>query len=292
MKSSLITIFALLALTAWAAAQQAGQGSASASGNASVQAGQGQAVVSASQNANTNAGIQPSGGAQVGLASGATIQAELSKSLDAKKAKEGQEVIARTTQDVLNGGKIVIPRGSKMIGHVTQAKARAKGEGNSESSLGIAFDRAELKHGRQVPLHAVIQALAAPQVAAMPDTSIGMGAPPPMASGGPESGAGGGMVGGAVGAAGNTVGQVGSAAGGITGNVGDTAAGSVNGAATPGAGRLGASLGAHSTGVVGLKGLSLNPQSTTAAEGSVITSSGKDVKLEGGTQMVLRVVPR
>src|SRR4029077_4645098 len=56
------------------------------------------------------------------------------------------------------------PKGAKLVGHVTQASARAKGE--SESALGIVYDRAILKNGQEIPLSAGIQALAAVQSSA------------------------------------------------------------------------------------------------------------------------------
>src|SRR5207248_11650599 len=74
------------------------------------------------------------------LASGTTIVATLTKSVDAKKAKQGAEITARAAQNVVSDGSVVIPRGSKLSGHITEAKAKEKGQ--NESSLGIAFDKA------------------------------------------------------------------------------------------------------------------------------------------------------
>src|SRR6185437_13282251 len=62
------------------------------------------------------------------VAPGALIPAELVKSLDSKKVKEGDPVNAKVSMDLLSGGKIAIPRESKLVGHVTEAKARGKGE--------------------------------------------------------------------------------------------------------------------------------------------------------------------
>ena len=68
------------------------------------------------------------------------LQAELSKSLDAKKAKPGDEVTAKLTQDVKADGKVVMHKGSRLVGHVTEAQAKSKE--NAESKLGIVFDKA------------------------------------------------------------------------------------------------------------------------------------------------------
>jgi hypothetical protein len=242
------------------------------------------------------------------MANGSTIKAELTKPLDAKKNKVGDQVMARTTEDVKSGGQVVIPRGSKLIGHVTEAKAKAKGE--SESSLGIVFDKAVPKGGGpEVPVHAVIQALASSQTqaaAAMDDmdtmasgSGMAMGqvqAGRPMAGPAMSSGGGGGLVGGAgsavsstAGVATNTVGPVGGVAGRTTGgavstvNTGLGATGSAAGLNSAG------QLTSASSGVVGLQGLNLSSAASHSTQGSLITSAERNVRLESGTQMVLRV---
>jgi hypothetical protein len=50
-----------------------------------------------------------------------------------------------------------------------------------------------------------------------------------------------------------------------------------------------ASLPANTQGVVGLPGLSLFSQTTTFATASVISSHDKNVHLDSGTEMILRV---
>src|SRR5579864_6006071 len=93
----------------------------------------------------------------------------LAKSVDSKKAKEGDPVIA-TTAVGLQGQGISIPKGSKVIGHVTQAQARSRGD--AQSALGIAFDKIEIGKGKEMPMKGVLQAVA-PDVSALsapPDT--------------------------------------------------------------------------------------------------------------------------
>ena len=51
-------------------------------------------------------------------------------------------------------------------------------------------------------------------------------------------------------------------------------------------------LSSTSSGVIGLKGLSLAGDAANSTEGSLITSPAKSVHLDSGTQMVLRVVDR
>src|SRR6202051_1158250 len=92
---------------------------------------------------------------------GTIINAELTSSLDSKKAKPGDAVNARTVTDLkTNDGRTVLPKGTKIIGHVTQASAR--GAGQPESSLGLVFDKAILKTGQEIPLNAAVQAVGAP----------------------------------------------------------------------------------------------------------------------------------
>jgi len=83
----------------------------------------------------------------------------LEKSVDARKNHAGDEVLARTTENVNSKRQILIPKGAKLVGHVTEVRAKAKDE--SQSVLGIRFDRAVLQDGHEIPLAVSIQALAA-----------------------------------------------------------------------------------------------------------------------------------
>lgn len=226
----------------------------------------------ASPSQNTQSSGEAAGGAQ--MAPGTVIAAELTKSVDAKKAKQGEQVIAKTSQDLLSNGQVVIPRGAKIVGHVTQAKAREKGE--PESTLGIAFDKLVMKDGRELPLNASIQALGAPV------TNFGGGNAPIQESGGVPGGISGSGNTGLGGGARNT----GSAPGspnGVPGSPGGNYPQDTGTAAGQSGGRA---LDPHATGVIGMSGLSLGAGSDG---GSVISSQNKNVKLDSGTQVILRV---
>ena len=95
-----------------------------------------------------------------GLPLGATIVVELEKSVDVKKAKTGDLVKAKVAQDLVSGGKVMIPRGSKAIGHVTEVKPR--GQENPQSILGLVFDKLDLKHGEELTFKGTLLALAPP----------------------------------------------------------------------------------------------------------------------------------
>ena len=100
------------------------------------------------------------------LPAGTTIAAMLDKPVDARKSKVGDEVLAQTTEPVKEDGQIIIPKGSKILGHVTEAKVRSNDDPNSV--LGIAFERAVLKKGDELPLKLTIQAVAPDRTSADP----------------------------------------------------------------------------------------------------------------------------
>jgi hypothetical protein len=118
------------------------------------------------------------------IETGAILYAELSKTLDAKKAKTGDPVSALLQADVLAHGKIVAHRDSKLIGHVTEAQAHSKE--TPESRLGIVFEKIKLKNGQEIPLRAVMTALhPAPPPTFEPPPS---GPAPPINTAGPTPG--------------------------------------------------------------------------------------------------------
>jgi len=211
------------------------------------------------------------------------MNAALTSALDAKKNKAGDRVEARTTQDVKQGRNVVLPKGTRLVGHVTQAQAR--GSGQSNSALGVAFDRAELRDGQQVPLNVGIQALAASQ-GALEGAAGGVG--DDFGAGGAVGGTGGAATGTVTNVAGSAGSVAGGAVGGATGVVGATA-----GAASRSTGAVGGLnstgvLQSNSRGVFGLEGLSLQGAASNATDGSVVSSTSQNVHLASGTQMVLR----
>jgi len=228
----------------------------------------------AAQNPSTSAATpgSSSGAQENRIAPGTIIPAELAKSIDAKKAKPGDPVVAKITQDLLSNGQVVIPRGSKITGHVTQASGGKKGE---QSTLGIAFDKLIKKDGTEVPLQAAIQAIAKPQQSAA--LSSGGNEPMSESSGVPgaasPSGGYGGMNRNPTSAPGNTAPPDASAP---HGDVND-------GSPAP---SQGGTLSPSSQGAVGMSGVSLSADQ----QGTVITSTSRNLKLDGGTQLILRTI--
>jgi hypothetical protein len=234
-------------------------------------------------------------GATGALSSGTTLQAELTKSIDAKKAKQGDEVTAKLTQDVKSSGHVVLHKGSKLVGHVTEAQARTKE--SSESRLGIAFDKAILKGGQEMAFTGVIQALAAPvqgSLSAATDDGgslgSGMGSGSGSSMGGGRSGVGGIAPIGGGGAVNSTLGTATNTVNNTAGSVTNTANGAVSGSVNQATGvAANGAINSATRGVVGMQGVVLNTASNGSAQGSVISSANRNVKLDTGTQMILQV---
>jgi hypothetical protein len=207
----------------------------------------------------------------VSLAHGSTLYVELDTSLDSKKAKAGDSVSARVTEPLKANGQTVIPKNAKILGHIAQASARSKGDPGS--ALAIVFDKIVIKKGQEVPLKAVIQAMAA-----APKFTAEAGPDPATINDG-SGAARGSPMGGAPHAA---PGQVATAPGGVANSPGGTT-GAPSSAGLDSAGRLTA----NSRGVIGLEGLHLSTDESSAKDGSLITTSGKSVRLDGGTRLLL-----
>jgi len=291
MDRKFLTLFgaALLAMTANAQTQAGAQAGAQADASASTK------PASANANASgSSSGAVQSNGSSAAIADGTAINAALSSPVDSKKAKPGDEVTARTTEAVKEQGKTVVPKGAKLVGHLTRASAR--GRGDAESALGIAFDKAILKNGQEVALNGSIQALASAETAARAggadlDAMSDVGA----AGGGRATGGGRGALGGVASTAGGAAGTVTNTAGTATSAAGgavDATARTTSGVAGSAGGAVGGvnaagQFASNSRGVFGLNGLNLNAAGSNSTEGSLITSTGKNVRLDSGTRMLI-----
>jgi hypothetical protein len=202
------------------------------------------------------------------IAPGSVIPVQLTKSIDAKKAKKGDEVVVKVMQDLQNnGGTVIMPKDTKIVGHVTEAEARSKEQ--KESQLAIAFDHAVLKTGEQMQMPMSIQAIIAPPnrnpAAEQPASS-----PSPAGGGAPASG------------------------GARAGSMGENRApsppastGSAPTVATTGT-QAQPQITGNTQGVVGISNLKLSA-APDATLGSLVTSENKNVKIDDGTFLLLRV---
>ncbi len=206
------------------------------------------------------------------IAAGSVIPVELTKTVDAKKAKAGDEVLAKVSQDMkATNGEILVPKDTRVVGHVTEAQARRKDQ--KESEVGIAFDHAVTKSGdMQMPMS--IQAIIVPAPAPAQnnsDSAAGNGSPssgtslnPAMAGGGHSSMSGG------------------TPPPNQPGTVPNATTGQSAGSARP-------PITASTQGVIGMSNVNLVANEQNAAQGSVVSSEKSNVKLESGTLMLLRV---
>ncbi len=222
------------------------------------------------------------------------ILVELSDSLNAKKLKPGDRVKAQVAQDVLAHGRIIIPAEAKLLGHVTEARAR--GGESTESRLGLVFDKVLLKNHEERTFQGVVHSVAPPierrsrfdelGPMPMPNLSRNNG---PMPLGGSKT---------------NQPRQ---------NPTTQPAAGPINPIPSPDTptsseqrlpGTPGYSPGAGNShpsdsgslsvgtrqGVFGLKGLSLRTETSGSTPGPVIVSKVDDVKLQSGSQVLLKVL--
>ncbi|MGB9073970.1 MAG: hypothetical protein WCC22_15140 [Terriglobales bacterium] len=205
------------------------------------------------------------------IAPGSVILVQLAKSIDAKKAKSSDEVITKVTQDLRNNaGAVIVPKDTKVLGHVTEARARSKEQ--KESQVAIAFDRVVLKNGQQMQIPMSIQAIIAPPNRNAADAALG--AEQPSAYPGAPTG------------------QAPSAAGGRYGSMGGMAPPAPGIPQGPGSEPAGSQaqppITENTRGVVGIPNLKLSA-APDPAQGSLLSSEKNNVKLDDGTFLLLRV---
>jgi len=119
---------------------------------------------------------------------GTIIPVELAKTLDAKKVKAGDKIEAKIVVDMLSGGEVLIPKGSKVTGHISDVKARSKE--SKDSLVAIVFEQLSTKDGGDLAIQATIQALGPPVDSGPSSSSM---------AGGPIGSSGGSMPGGGAG---------------------------------------------------------------------------------------------
>ena len=228
-------------------------------------------------------------GRQVNLQSNTQLAAQLENSLDARHAKVGDRVALKTTQAVKQNGEVVVPKGSRLLGHVTDVQQRTKND--NQSVIGIAFDRLQ-KGSMDIAITGTIVSITQAQSRAQSSaggvdsdmmSSSSARSSSSASSGSSQRSGGGGLLGGA----GNTVGgvvntttsTVGNVAGGATNAVGSTVSTTTNATANA-TGNLGGSL----------RGLQINQSSSASAQGgSTLSLTGGNLHLESGATFNLLI---
>jgi hypothetical protein len=211
------------------------------------------------------------------LESGSPIHVTLTKTMDSSKVKQGDTVTARTVQASKANGKTVIPSGAIIEGHITQASSREKGA--SFSTVGIVFDKATLKNGEQLPLNVTVQAIALPQTSVSGTPNPGTDTAP-FGDGAPQGGAD--RQAGRPAAMPSSPANVPDTVGNVATNSGPNHANGANAGLNDNGQLLD-----NSRGVYGLQGIGLATQANGNEQAAVITSTGKEVHLSSGTQLLL-----
>jgi len=203
------------------------------------------------------------------------VNGELVSKLDSKTAKTGDSVVVQTKASVKTADGTEIPKGSKLMGHVVGAQPSGAGE---NSQVALQFDHVELKGGQSVPVHLQIQSIAPSEGAASTSGPAATAGSPAGGSSNPStSGANGGRTSGA--------------AQGTAGNPGAVAAGNSG----PVAGTVVAKSGNIAISTTSIPGVLLannapgqqDPRMAQAS--SILLGAKQDIRLDGGTQMVLGV---
>lgn len=253
-----------------------------------------QSSATASSSASANSQSQASAGSgAVTLDSGTQIDAELTSSLDLKKAKPGDQVKMKTTKPVKNNGKEIISRGSTITGHVQQATSADK-----TTQATLVFDQLQDKKTHLTSsLSAVVTAIAKPandmnamaQEDAMTSANATAGPQPRTQQRSSQQG-GGGLLGGVTQTVGGvtqgvtqTAGGVAPVVGGATGQVSSTVSSTTNATVGSGAGANGV-VGGLARGTIQI----VNNTTSSAASGSTLTMASRNARLESGTQFMLQ----
>ena len=204
------------------------------------------------------------------LPPGTTICVALANSIDSRKAKPGDAITARVTLPVLSHGKVIIPNDAKITGHVTLVKTRSRD--SKESQIGIVFDREVLKDGSELPLSLTVQAIgrtsqSAAEIASQEPYNPSVATAPGIA-----------------GAPASTPRQPGFPPRPPPADPSQPVRPEAD---SQNAQHPSLDIGSH--GAIGLPDLTLTESSDTAT-GSMVKSSKKNVKLDGGTEIILRVI--
>jgi hypothetical protein len=218
-------------------------------------------------------------------ASMSNVTGELVERLDSKTAKTGDSVVIKTKSKVKTVDGTEIPKGSKLVGHVTGVKP--SGQGNENSQVSLQFDRAELKGGQTVRIQTQIQSLSLPESELPSNANDALAASPSGAPAGTTPGASGSMPGGAPR----------TPAGGATPSPSQPGVPSSSGpaSASPEAGTVVARSGNIAIRTTAIPGVLLANNEPGQQDPRMGQSSGiligarRDIHLDGGTQVVIGV---
>jgi hypothetical protein len=200
---------------------------------------------------------------------GTLIRVELEKPIDSKKAQVGDQVFAKTTDDLKSVPPGLATKGCKILGRIVEVTPH---QGDAPSTIRIVFDKMVLKNNSEMSLPATIKAVGfADQI--NPATDIEainrMGGTPGGQGQSQSTGVAGPQSSNTIGAGGGNPNMYG---GGRMPTGGSSNSGYTN-------------LPFNAQGAIGMSGVTL---SAGAAQDSILTAKKKNVKLDGGMQMILK----
>lgn len=211
-----------------------------------------------------------------------TIEGQLQSTLDVKKSKVGDPVVLKTTKAIKEQGRTIVPKGSKLLGRVTDVQQKTKSD--NASRLGLLFDRLEgggLSSEITASIVSITNVAAARPMDSNDSDLFGSASTSSRSSGTASSrggllGGGGVPAGGLLGSVGNTVGS--------TLNAGTAAVGSVTNTASN---TVGAATG---TVINTVNGIQISQSASGSAQaGATLEAAGRNIKLEKGTSFQLNV---
>jgi len=228
------------------------------------------------QKRQTTVASSVNGSASAVLENGARLEGELQSTLDVRKAAVGDKVVLKTTRAITDNGQTVVPKGSRLIGRVTEIQRKTKE--NKTSRLGLVFDRLEggdLSSQINASIISITKASTAGNAGAADADIFGSSSASSRSSGSASAGGtlpGGGLLGGVT----NTV--------STTLNTGMQTAGSVTGATAQ---TVNTSVGSTIRTINGIQ--ISNAINGSAHSGSTLEAKGGDLRLEKGTAIQLQV---
>ena len=210
-----------------------------------------------------------------------TVEGQLQNTLDVKKAKVGDPVVLKTTKAIKEQGRTIVPKGSKLLGRVTDVQQKTKSD--NASRLGLLFDRLEgggLSSEITASIVSITNVAAARPMGSNDSDLFGSASTASRSSGTASSR--GGLLGGGV-PAGGLLGSVGNTVG-STLNAGTAAVGSVTNTASN---TIGAATG---TVINTVNGIQISQSASGSAQtGATLEAPGRNIKLEKGTSFQLNV---
>lgn len=206
------------------------------------------------------------------LQSGTSIEAQLQQTLDVKKVNVGDQVVLTTTKAIKQNGQTVVQKGSRLVGRVTEVQQKTKS--NTQSKLGVVFDRLEGK-SLSAPINATIVSITQANANANVSDTINSDISGSSTNSGSVSrtnSGGGGLLGGVSNTVGGVVNTTTNTVGGVTNTAGQTLGGTTQ--------TLGSTL----------NGIRLSQSSSVSANGSTtLSTQNKNLRIEKGVMFQLRL---